>query len=316
MKRRRLAGVLLTCLIAAPRTIWPVAADAAAAADETARAADDAPLFRVFLNDGSSLVSYGELARVEHRVVFSMLTSASTVVPQLHLVDLPADRVDWVRTTNYADAVRASRDVATRAETDYALLTDDIAATLNDVATTNDPARRLAIVERARKRLADWPPMHFNYKQDDVRQMLQMLDEAIAELRAASGGQKFDLALVAATAPPPPPEPLLETPTVQESIQQTMTAAALVDSPAERSSLLAVAMSALERDRDKLPADWVVATHESARLALNRELELDAAYSGLTARALKTAAERARAADVRGVQRVLLEIKTSDSALG
>jgi hypothetical protein len=302
--------------MAAPRTVSPAPAIAASVVDdEIVRPSDDAPLFRVFLKDGSSLISYGELARLDQRVVFSMLTSASTVVPQLHLVDIAADRIDWVRTTNYADAVRASRYVATRAETDYALLTNEIAGALNDVAATNDPARRLVIVERARKRLADWPPTHFNYKQDDVRQMLEMLDEAIAELRAASGGQRFDLALVAA-APPPPPEPLLAGPTPREAIEQTLTAATLVESPAERTSLLSVAMSALERDRDKLPADWVVSTHESARLTLTRELELNAAYSGLSTRALKVAAERARMADVRGVQRVLADIKSSDSALG
>ena len=41
------------------------------------RDADVAPLFRVFLKDGTSLVSYGEMARVDDRVVFSMPTSAS-----------------------------------------------------------------------------------------------------------------------------------------------------------------------------------------------------------------------------------------------
>jgi len=35
-------------------------------------AADDATLLRVFLRDGTSLLSYGEFARVADRVVFSM----------------------------------------------------------------------------------------------------------------------------------------------------------------------------------------------------------------------------------------------------
>ena len=72
---------------------------------------DASPLFRVFLKDGTSLVSYGELARVGDRVVFSMPTSASTENPQLHLVDIPSDRVDWARTINYAESARASRYV-------------------------------------------------------------------------------------------------------------------------------------------------------------------------------------------------------------
>ena len=41
-----------------------------------ASAADEATLFRLFLKDGGTLVSYGEVARVGDRVVFSMPTSA------------------------------------------------------------------------------------------------------------------------------------------------------------------------------------------------------------------------------------------------
>ena len=60
---------------------------------------------------------------------------------------------------------------------------------LNEVAPTDRPAQRLAIVERARKTLADWPPTHYNYRAAEVRQMLGMLDEAIADLRAATGAR-------------------------------------------------------------------------------------------------------------------------------
>jgi hypothetical protein len=38
---------------------------------------EDATIFRLFLTEGTSLVSYGEPARVGDRVVFSMPTSAS-----------------------------------------------------------------------------------------------------------------------------------------------------------------------------------------------------------------------------------------------
>src|SRR5262245_14624520 len=101
-------------------------------AGDAAVSADSAPLFRVFLNDGRTLVSYGEFARVGDRVVFSMPTSASLDNPQLHLVDLPTDRVDWERTITYAESARASRYLAARAETDYTLLTNDIAKALSD----------------------------------------------------------------------------------------------------------------------------------------------------------------------------------------
>src|SRR5579864_8342928 len=105
-------------------------------------AAEDATLLRVFLTDGASLVSYGEPARVGDRVIFSMPTAA-TPNPPLHLVNLPADRVDWDRTNRYAAAARESHYVATQAETDYATVSNDVALTLNEVAATADPAKRL-----------------------------------------------------------------------------------------------------------------------------------------------------------------------------
>src|ERR1700676_4859631 len=89
----------------------------------TALADDDPTVFRVFLKDGMSLVSYGEFARVNDRVVFSMPTSASASDPQLQLVSLSADHVDWDRTTRYAEAVRSARYMVTQADAHYALLT-------------------------------------------------------------------------------------------------------------------------------------------------------------------------------------------------
>jgi len=51
-------------------------------------------------------------------------------------------------TINYADTARASRYLATRAETDYAMLTTEIAQALNDVAQTSDPAAALSASTR------------------------------------------------------------------------------------------------------------------------------------------------------------------------
>src|SRR5215468_10858193 len=100
------------------------------------RAADDesATLLRVFLRDGTSLVSYGEPARVGERVVFSMPTSAEPS-PPLHLVNLPIDRVDWERTERYAQSARAAQYVKSQAELDYAALSSQLTDALNEVAT-------------------------------------------------------------------------------------------------------------------------------------------------------------------------------------
>ena len=133
--------------IAAAALVMPIGAAAAPAAD-------DATLLRVFLTDGTSLVSFGEPARVGDRVIFSMPTGPAQN-PVLHLVNLPADRVDWDRTNRYAVNARMTRYVQTQAEDDYAALSNQVATTLNEVAHTPDPVLRLAIVERARRTLAE-----------------------------------------------------------------------------------------------------------------------------------------------------------------
>ena len=86
---------------------------AARASDDLVATLDGATIFRVFLKDGTSLLSYGEFARVDNRVVFSMPTSASISNPPLHLVNIDADHVNWYRTTRYAESVRATRYLAT-----------------------------------------------------------------------------------------------------------------------------------------------------------------------------------------------------------
>ncbi len=280
-----------------------------------APAADDVAQLRVFLTDGSSLVSYGEPARVGERVVFSMPTAPGPN-PPLHLVDLPAARVDWDRTTRYAVTARAAQYVATRAEADYTELSNDVASTLNDVARTPDPAKRLAIVERARQMLADWPHNHFNYRQSEVRDMLAMLDEAIADLRAANGASRFDITLSAYTDPVALPEPLLPAPTPKEAIDEMLGAANVVETAADRTSLLATAVAAIDRDKAALPAAWAAATRTSAQAAIQTELRIDRSYSTLTKSMVALADRRARFADVRGIERVLRAISARDLELG
>src|SRR6266545_106219 len=103
----------------------------------SAEAAEDATLLRVFLTDGTSLVSYGEPARVGDRIVFSMPIGTGPA-PQLQLIDMPASRVNWDRTTRYAASARATHYLQTQAENDYAALSNEVAATLNDVTQSTD----------------------------------------------------------------------------------------------------------------------------------------------------------------------------------
>ena len=301
MHRSRLVAAL--CL-----ALWVTSVRAAAPAD-------DATLVRVFLKDGKSLVSYGEPALVTDRVVFSMPTT-TTPNPPLHLVDVPLARVDWERTTRYATAARAAHYVQYQAPADYAALSTEIARTLDEVAATSEPATRIAIVERARAALANWPQNHYNYRATEVRQMLSTLDEAIADLRAASGARRFDLALSAFVDPPTIAEPLLPPPTLQESIQQTLLAAKIVENSFDRTTLLATVMAAVDRGRPSLPPEWARRTRLEAGMAMRAEQRITASYRSLTARVTAMANYRARMADVRGLERLLRSLPQRDAALG
>ena len=132
-------------------------------------------------------------------------------------------------------------------------LSNAVARTLNDVAVTADPTERLAIVEGARKTLAEWPQTHFNYRVAEVRQMLSMLDETIADLRAAAGGSRFELSLVAVAPPRETNERLLPAPTPVESVEQLLVAANLAESPSERRTLLNQALAGVDRAPPRLP---------------------------------------------------------------
>src|SRR5262245_29580941 len=135
MKTRTLARVLTLLSL-----VTFAGAPLAAAAD------GDATLFRVFLKEGGTLVSYGEVARVGDRVVLSMPT-ANGPPPPLHLTSLAADSADWPRTERYAMSARSGRYIETQAENDYTLLSNQVAETLNNVGQTTDSARRLDLVE-------------------------------------------------------------------------------------------------------------------------------------------------------------------------
>ena len=301
MKRRKLAAALamLSLLMHVP----------ASAAD------DDATVLRVFLRDGTSLVSYGEFARVADRVVFSLPTSALPN-PSLQLVNIPAARIDWDRTNRYADAARAARYARTQAEPDYAALSSAVARTLNDVAVTADPTQRLAMVEGARKTLAEWPQTHFNYRVAEVRQLLSMLDETIADLHAAAGGSRFELSIVAVAPPREAAERLLPDPTAVESVEQLLVAANLAESASERRSLLKVALASIESRAASFPSSWAAATRLKVKRALDADLKIDRSYQLMIRRAIGRADARARFADVRGISRVLQTLRQSDAALG
>lgn len=163
MKHTWLAGAIVTtCLLTSASPVYSNEQQSQALGPSSIP--DNATILRLFLKNGTSLITYGEPARVGVRVVFSMPTAASMTEPQLHLVNIAVSEVDWPRTERYAESARAARYLAAQAETDFAALTDSVARALNEISNLDDPLERLEAVENARKTLADWPPKHFNYK--------------------------------------------------------------------------------------------------------------------------------------------------------
>ena len=201
-------------MLAAAIGLFSTSARAASASD---------PQFRLFLTNGTVLACLGEFARVGDRVVFTLPLGEGGAS---QLMSLPASRVDWPRTEAYSDNLRAVRYADVRGELDFSALAGDVAGVLNEIAFTKDPGRRLQLALQARRRLETWPRDHYNYRASDVAQIVQLVDEAISEMRAAAGEQKFDLNFVA-NVETPPPGPLLPPPTPAESLTP---AATVIDS--------------------------------------------------------------------------------------
>jgi hypothetical protein len=284
--------------------------------------AETVTLFRVFLNDGTAIVSYGEYARVGDRLVFSMpigaVDTSAAGDPTLHVVNLPVSAVNWTATEKYADSARHTHYMANSAESDYAALAGDVAATLNAIVLAKDAKARLNLAVAARRRLASWPKDHYGYRADDVREMLGLLDEAISGLRVAAGETAFAIDLVA-TAPPSDPRdlmPMFTAPTAAEAILHAIAAAKATDIAVDRVSILRGVIAAIDNPRHVLPAEWSVPTRRWALRAIAEEARLEKSYGALASTTLKRATAAAGRADVRSVERLFATVARRDAQLG
>lgn len=285
-------------------------------------AAADASLYRIFLNDGSTLLSYGEFARVADRVVVSLPLGtapaasdpASPVIgPALHLLSIPADTVDWEKTDAYADSVRAARYAATRGPDEFALLNEGVSRALSDIALTPDLTRRVTMAAEARQNVMKWAAEHFGYRADRIAELASLFDTVIAEARAQGGAVNVDLSLVANLAAPPA-VPLLPPPSFDEHIDQALRAASLSPDASERVSLL----RSIERALTDAGAAGTAMSplHLRVRTALAVEERANRAYEGLTRDLVQSADRYARAADVGGVERLIRRALSEDDRLG
>jgi hypothetical protein len=279
-----------------------------------AQQAPDAALYRVFLHDGSTLLSYGEFARVADRIVISVPLGATPAGPDLHLVSIPADTVDWEKTDAYVDSVRATRYATTRGPDDFALLSGAVSNALSDIGLTQDPSRKIAMAAEARQSVTRWVAEHYGYRAEDAARMASLFDDVVAETRRASGAPNFDLSLIANLAAPPS-VPLLAPPTLRDSVEQALRAAVLAPDATERTSLLrAIDRTLVEADGPE--AGWIAPVRARVTAALAIETRAARGYAELMRVALSTADRHAKAADVTGVERVMRRALGEDDRLG
>ncbi len=283
----------------------------AAAANSGAALAAESDLYRVFLLDGSDVVSYGEFSRVADRVVLSIPVGELKDPPPLELVSIPQSAVDWERTERYSESVRARRFGETRGEAEFALLSARVVEALNMISLTDDPARRLAMALEARQNLVRWPAENFGYRGDEVAQLSTMLDEVISELRVAAG-ETNRVSLVASTRPPT--EALLPPPDLRGTLEGAMAVARITTDPDERMSLLQSIARALEVAPRE--AGWAAALSARAASDLAAELRIEKAYALLSGSTLSSASVRAARGDLRGVQELVEAVLTADDRLG
>jgi hypothetical protein len=307
--RRRFCRALCAALLAAGALAAPALAEDQPAPPVTGRA----PLFRVILNDGTALMSYGEFARVGDRIVFSM-PIGSPRGEKFQLVTLPAGVVNWEATNEYAASTRYSQYVATRGEADYAALTGQVAQAISEIGLAKEPARRLEMAERTRRLLAAWPMEHYGYRQGDIEDMLSLLEGTISQLREQAGIQQVDFSLVATAQPPT--MPLLPDPSASQAIDQALLAAKFSEVPAERIALLQSAISAIDENSASLSAPWAEATRALARSQLEGEVRTERRYAELARTAVTRADAAASRADVHGVAGAIAAYEAGDKALG
>ena len=284
------------------------------AAPLCAQAPADAALFRVFLRDGSALLSYGEFARVADRVVVSLPIGGSAEAPSLHLVSIPADRVDWEKTDAYADSVRSTRYAATRGPDDFALLSEAVSRALTDISLTTDPDRKIAMAIEARQNVMRWVAEHYGYRSEDAARMAGLFDEVVSEVKAAGGIRNFELAMIANTAAPPS-VPLLPLPSDRESVEQAMRAVELAPDATERISLLR-AIEAVISATSPEAAAWTPAVSARVSAAIALEQRTSRGYETLTRNALRDAERQARVGNVTAVEAVIRRAMSADDTLG
>jgi hypothetical protein len=275
--------------------------------------------FRVFLLDGQILSTLGDFTRVDDVVLLQVPAGAPGPggVPEARTVTVAATAVDWPRTDAYREALRRVQFEEAGGARAYAVFTEEVAATLRDVALLPDPLERIRRLEAARVQLAQWPAAHHGSRADDVAQTLSVVDDLLNGMRAATGQQAFSIALTAAVAPPAatPAASVLPPPTLQDLITQALGLAPRVSDAAERALLLQSA-EALLASAPGLDRRWARTTRSQVRRQIAHEANVTSKYARLRVWMLDRTSRWLAAADVRKMMQLREELASRDARLG
>ena len=275
-------------------------------------AAAEAMLFELYLTDGTSIVSYGEFARVGDRVVFS-LVMGGTDQPRLHATTLPANAIDWTRTDRQAASTRYQWYAQARGEEDFTRLSNEVATVINAIVLSQDRSSALQMAQRARATVAQWSRGHYGYRQQEVGEILAILDQAISDLRASA-------VVTRATSNEATPvavslEPLAAMPSTRQQIDQALRVSVLTG-PAERIALLQAVLQLVADAGSVIPPIEASSLRRLAETRIRTEQAIDLRYSAMASRAMNDATRGATRAGVADVQRVLNRIPREDARLG
>ena len=282
------------------------------AASRPAGAAGEVTLFRLYLLDGTILTSYGEFARVDDSVIFSMPVGGRPEEPRIQVTTVKAALIDWTRTDRYSASARYQRYAETRGEEDFRILSNEVALALNDIALSSNRQQALTLAEGVRRTVADWPRMHYGYRQSDVREIVAILDQAISSLRAAQGATSFELSLVA-MADAPELEPVAGMPNTRQQLDE-MFHVASISKGAER---VAVLQSALTLINEAAPTlSDASALKRTTETQIRQELTTDRKYAALSQKLVTQAKGHAARASISDIQRLVTRVPKEDAKLG
>lgn len=283
-------------------------------------AASDSPSpswFRIFLASGEVVATPTEFTRIDDLVLVQVpVGPAAPGVPETRTVTLTASQVDWTRTEAYRDAVRQARFDAAGGARAFAAFSEEVAATLREVAAVPDALERIRRLESARARLAQWPALHHGYRAAEVGEALSVVDDLLNGLRAAAGQQAFSLALTATARPTVVEAPtLLPPPSLQDEVTQALALAPLVTDTVQRLHLLESAALLIERHGSALDARWAREARSRVRRQISREHRVTRAYARLRTWMLEKTSRLLALADVRGLMRVREDVQKRDARL-